>query len=46
VTTNYTLACEVFKHLDHFMDEDLKVFIQHLLEKTINYQCKYPKVTI
>jgi hypothetical protein len=31
VTKNFTLAREFFKHLGHFTDEDLKVFVQHLL---------------
>jgi hypothetical protein len=34
VTKNFTLAHEFFKHLGHFTNEDLKVFVQHLLGKT------------
>jgi hypothetical protein len=46
VTKNFTLACEFFKHLGHFIDEDLKVFVQHLLGKTPDRTCSYPKVTV
>ena len=31
VTKNFTLAREFFKHLGHFTDDDLNVFVQHLL---------------
>jgi hypothetical protein len=27
MTKNFTLVCEFFKHLGHFTDEDLKVFV-------------------
>jgi hypothetical protein len=46
VTKNFTLAREFFKYLGHFTDEDLKVFIQHLLGKTPDQMCPYPKVTV
>jgi hypothetical protein len=46
VTKNFTLAQEFFKHLRHFTDEDLKVFVQHLLGKTIGRSFSYPKVTV
>jgi hypothetical protein len=46
VTKNFTLAWEFFKHLGHFMDEDLKVFVQHLLGKTPGQLYSYPKVTV
>jgi hypothetical protein len=46
VTKNFTLACEFFKHLGHFTDEDLKVFVQHLLGKTLDRKYLYPKVTV
>jgi hypothetical protein len=46
VTKNFTLAQEFFKHLGHFMDEDLKVFVQHLLRKTPGWSYSYPKVTV
>ena len=36
VTKNSKLAREFFKHLGHFTDEDLKVFVQHLLRKTLS----------
>jgi hypothetical protein len=39
VTKNFTLACKFFKHLGHFTDEDLKVFVQHLLGKTPDRTC-------
>jgi hypothetical protein len=46
VTKNFTLAREFFKHLGHFTDDDLKVFVQHLLEKTPGLSYSYPKVTV
>jgi hypothetical protein len=46
VTKNLSLAREFFKHLGHFTDDDLKVFIQHLLGKTLDRTCPYPKVTV
>jgi hypothetical protein len=46
VTKNFILAREFFKHLGHFTDEDLKVFVQHLLGKTPDRTCVYPKVTV
>jgi hypothetical protein len=46
VTKNFTLAREFFKHLGHFIDEDLKVFKQYLLGKIPTWTCSYPKVTM
>jgi hypothetical protein len=46
VTKNFTLAREFFKHLGHFTDDDLKVFVQHLLQKTPGHLYSYPKVTV
>jgi hypothetical protein len=46
VTKNFTLACEFFKHLGHFIDEDLKVFVQHLLGKTPDQTYPYSKVAV
>jgi hypothetical protein len=46
VTKNFTLAREFFKHLGHFTDEDLKVFVQHLLGRTPGRSYLYPKVTV
>jgi hypothetical protein len=46
VIKNFTLVQEFFKHLGHFMDEDLKVFVQHLLGKTHGRSFLYPKVTV
>jgi hypothetical protein len=43
---NFTLAWEFFKHLGHFIDEDLKVFVQHQLRKTPGWSFSYPKVTV
>jgi hypothetical protein len=45
VTKNFTLAREFFKHLGHFIDKDLKVFVQHMLVKTPDQLLSYPKVT-
>jgi hypothetical protein len=46
VTKNFTLVREFFKHLGHLTDEDLKVFVQHLLGKTPDWLVSYPKVTV
>ena len=46
VTKNFTLACEFFKHLGHFTNEDLKVFMQDLLGKIPDLMCPYPKVAV
>jgi hypothetical protein len=46
MTKNFTLTREFFKHLGHFTDEDFKVFVQHLLGKTPDWTCPYPKVTV
>jgi hypothetical protein len=46
VTKNFMLAREFFKHLGHFTDEDLKIFVQHLLRKTPGRSYSYPKVTV
>ena len=46
VTKNFTLAREFFKYLGHFTDEDLKVFVQHLLKKTPSRSLPYPKVIV
>ena len=46
VTNNFTLVREFFKHLKHLTDEDLKIFVQHLLKKTPSRLLPYPKVTV
>jgi hypothetical protein len=46
VTKNFTLAREFFKPLGHLIDNDLKVFVHHLLGRTPNREWLYPKVTI
>ena len=46
MTKNFTLAREFFKHLGHFIDKDLKVFVQHLLGKILSQSFSYPKVTV
>jgi hypothetical protein len=46
VMKNFTLAWGFFKHLGHFADEDLKVFVQLLLGKTPGWSFSYPKVTV
>jgi hypothetical protein len=46
VTKNFTLAREFFKHLGHFTNEDLKVFVQHQLGKTLDRLLSNPKVTM
>jgi hypothetical protein len=46
VTKNFTLAREFFKPVGHLTDIDLKVFVQHLLGRTPNWEWLYPKVTV
>ena len=46
MTKNFTLAQEFFKHLEHFIDEDLKIFVQHLLRKTPDRSYSYAKVIV
>ena len=46
MTKNFTLVREFFKPLGHLTDNNLKVFVQYLLEKTPNWECLYPKVTM
>jgi hypothetical protein len=46
VTKNFTLAREFFKPLGHLTDNDLKIFVQHLLGRTPNSELLYPKVTV
>ena len=46
MTKNFTLVREFFKHLEHFTDEDLKVFVQYLLRKTHGWSYLYSKVTV
>jgi hypothetical protein len=46
VTKNLTLAREFFKPLGHLTDNNLKVFMQHLLGRTPNRDWLYPKVTV
>jgi hypothetical protein len=46
VTKNFTLAHEFFKHLGHFTDKDLKVFVQDLLKKTPGWSFSYSKVIV
>jgi hypothetical protein len=41
-----SLKREFFKHLGHFTDEDLKIFVQHLLGTTPNRNLVYPKVSV
>ena len=42
----FSLQHEFFKHLGHFIDKDLKVYVQHLLGKTPNRTLSYPKVSV
>ena len=34
LSTKFQLTCEFFKHFGHFTDEDFKVYVQHLLDRT------------
>jgi hypothetical protein len=46
VTKNFTLAHEFFKPLGHLIENDLKVFVQHLLERTPNRDWLFFKVIV
>jgi hypothetical protein len=46
MTKNFTLTWEFNKYLRHFTNEDLKIFVQHLLEKTPDWTRSYPKVIV
>ena len=46
MTKNFTLAREFNKYLRHFINKDLKIFVQHLLEKTPDWTHSYPKVIV
>jgi hypothetical protein len=46
VSAKTLLHREFFKHLGHFSDEDLKVFVMHLLGKTLNRSACMPKVLV
>ena len=46
VMKNFTLAREFFKPLGHLTNNDLKVFMQHLLQKTPKRAWQYPKITV
>jgi len=41
-----SLKREFFKHLGHFTDEDLKIFVQHLLGTSLNRKLVFPKLSI
>ena len=45
-STKFHLNREFFKHFGHFMDEDFKSYVQHLLGRTPKRTLPYPKVTI
>ena len=40
------LTSELFKHFDHFTDNDFKVYVHHLLGRTPRRVAAYPKVTV
>ena len=46
LSSKFYLTCEFFKHFGHFIDNDFKVYVQHLLERTPRQVAAYPKVTV
>ena len=46
LTTNCSVNREFFRLLGHFTDEDLKVYVEHLLGMTFNKAKPYPKVSV
>ena len=46
LSTKFQLTEEFFKHFGHFIDNDFKVYVQHLLEHTLGRVVAFPKVTV
>ena len=46
LSSKFQLTCEFFKHFGYFTDNNFKVYIQHLLGRTIGQVAAYPKVTV
>jgi hypothetical protein len=42
----YELKSEFFKHIGHFIDDNLKTYLQHLLGRTPNRTLPYPNVSV
>ena len=43
--TKFQLTPEFFKYFGHFTDVDFKVYVQHLLGRTLGRRATYPKVS-
>jgi len=46
IRTKSVLKKKFFKHIRHFVDEDFRVFLIHLLDETPNYKVAYPKFSV
>ena len=46
LSSKFQLTREFFKHFGHFTDDDFKVYVQHLLGRTLGRMSAYPKVTV
>ena len=46
LSSKFQLTLEFFKHFGHFINNDFKVYVQHLLGRTPGQVAAYPKVTV
>ena len=46
LSSTFQLTRKFFKHFGHFTDDDFKVYVQHLLGRTLGRKAAYPKVTV
>ena len=46
LSSKFQLTREFFKYFGHFIDNDFKVYVQHLLGRTTGRVSAYPKVTV
>ena len=46
MSSKFQLTREFFKHFGHFTNNDFKVYVQHLLGRTLGQVSAYPKVTV
>ena len=46
LSTKFQLTCEFFKYFGHFTDADFKVYVQHLLGRTLDQRATNPKVSM
>ena len=46
MSSKFQLTCEFLKLFGHFIDNDFKVYIQHLLRHIFGQVAAYPKMTV